>query len=381
MARIGIDGTAIDTEGKGVSRYLCEFLGALKNSPGSHDYVIFLNSRNDLPPLPAHPRFEYVRLPVFSSFVWEQLMAPRQIKIHHLDLFHTLFDRVPFLTDIPILLYLFEIPDYRMKLSNGKMPSIRKRIAEGLIRRFFPKSLKKASRIMVSSMSTGQDLQIHYRVPPEKIRLVYPGINSSFVPAHPKETSELRFRFSAPNGYILHFSSGDPRDNTPVALAAYRKALPQFRMKIPLVIAGLGKNKEAVFNECRKLGLENDVVLLGFKTGLELVRLYQAALVYFDPSLFEGFGFQIGEAMACGIPILASNVTSIPEVVGESAYILPPYDVEGFSKALVRILLDESLKKMMRDRETARVKKFNWDNTVTQTLEIYAEVLTEAGVE
>ena len=140
---------------------------------------------------------------------------------------------------------------------------------------------------------------------------------------------ETRKKYNSNEGYIFHISSSDPRDNTPVVLRAYKNALAELKIPVKLIIFGdiRGTGLEAL---AKGLQLEGRVVFTGRLNQKELLELYQAASVYIDPSLYEGFGYQILEAMSCGIPVITSNVTSLPEVSGNAGIIMDPNDIDGF---------------------------------------------------
>jgi glycosyltransferase involved in cell wall biosynthesis len=164
--------------------------------------------------------------------------------------------------------------------------------------------------------------------------VVYPGVPPGFSPGPGPEGGP----------YVLHLGSDDPRDNTDVAIDAARRA------NVDLVVAGSAAPREGA----RFTGRIPDD---------ELVRLYRGAAAFIDPSLYEGFGYGVLEAMACGAPVVASNVTSIPEIVGDAALLCPPRDAEAFASALRRVVDDAELAHALRDRGLGRASAFNWEAT------------------
>lgn len=376
MARIGIDGTALAPDGKGISRYLFEILWALSELPVHHDFYIFVNRNAPRLELPNHPRFHYVPVRIPSSLVWEQFLMPGMAGKFTLHLFHTPLDRIPLFLKIPVIMYLFETPDVRNRLLHSEERSVYDRLSRTLTKGLFPRSLKKAARILVSSQSTGTDLETRYHVHPDKIRLVYPGANSVFCPASSGERDRIRLSLDLPEGYLLHFSSDDPRDNTLTVLEAYAKAGEALSDLVPLVIGGtIRRFRERLLEKAKQLQILDRIKLTGFKRGKELVRLYQGATAYFDPSLFEGFGFQVAEAMACGLPVITSNVSSLPELVPDGTLTAPPLDVASFSAALVRVFSDRALAKQMSEKSLLESKKFSWKRHAEETIQVFDEVL------
>jgi glycosyltransferase involved in cell wall biosynthesis len=157
---------------------------------------------------------------------------------------------------------------------------------------------------------------------------------------------------------VLHLGSNDPRDDTPTAIAAARAA------GVPLVIAG-GWSGAA----------PEGVELAGRVTDERLVELYQGARALLDTSLYEGFGYQALEAMACGTPVVASRATSLPELVGEAGLLCPPGDADAFAAALGRVLTDEVLRLRLRERGLERAHEFTWERTAQGLDDALAEAL------
>jgi alpha-1,3-rhamnosyl/mannosyltransferase len=178
--------------------------------------------------------------------------------------------------------------------------------------------------------------------------VVYPGVSPEFAPG------------DAERRYFLHIASDDPRDNTETVLAAYERA----DLRVPLVVGG-SRRVEG-----------NGVEFVGYRTGGALAELYRGAIAYVDPSLYEGFGLQALEALACGTPAIVSNVTSLPEVVGEAGVLLDPRDIDGFAAAMRRLASDEALRADLGRKAVARASKFTWERTVRACLEECREVLS-----
>lgn len=377
MATVGIDATRLVPGGKGLARYLFEYLWALKDAPGDHRYVIFLSAEKETLPIPRHPQFQYISVSIRFSLTWELLVLPTMIRKFKLDLLHTPSDRLPFFANVPIVMYLFETPDVRNRLLASVEPSPYQRISRKLIQVLFPKSLKKAVRIMVSSKSTAYDLESVYGVPKSKLRVIYLAANSKFRPVSIEERNRIRHSLGFSEGYVLHFSSDDPRDNTSTVLTAYAKAHRALDGIVPLVIGGgIRKFRERYVEEARQLGIADLIRWAGFQSEEALVELYQGASAYFDPSLFEGFGLQVTEAMACGLPIITSNSSSLPELVGNAAFTASPLDADSFAGALVRTLADHALARQMSEGSLRESQKFSWKRHASETLEVYDEVLT-----
>ncbi|MBI4373121.1 MAG: glycosyltransferase [Candidatus Omnitrophica bacterium] len=214
-----------------------------------------------------------------------------------------------------------------------------------------------------------------FHVPEEKIKVVYAACESNFKPAATADSvSIVRSRVSAGNPYLLHFSTGDSRDNTETVLAAFE----QVRFEFPglkLVIVGHPIDS----NDVQIERSENDLVIrLPFVSDNELIELYQAAEAYVDPSLYEGFGFQPLEAMACGAPVVASDVTAVPEVVQDAGILVDPCNPRMLAEAISKLLHNPSLRDDLREKGLRRAASFNWNQTAQEVLAGFETVLKEA---
>lgn len=381
MAAIGIDATSLSVTGKGVSRYQHNLIKALAGLDRKNCYYVFLDKRNILPELPRQDNFNYVRLRLFNHIIWDQFQLPGILRKYKPDIYHTTSDTLPVLEKAKTALFIFEIPDYRIDLMSGCAGnSLYSRISYGYNKAFFPRSLRKASVIMASSRSTKNDLIKKYAVNENRIEVLYPGLSECFrPPADDAVLRETRRKYNAAGGYVLHISSSDPRDNTPTLIRAFGKASQEAGIFQKLIIAGNIDPRacgiEALIAES---GLKERVIFSGYfpeGRGGELAALYQAADLYVDPSLYEGFGFQVAEALACGAPVIASNVTSLPEIIADAGILVNPKDENGLASAIVRALTDTGLRELMRRRGLEQAKTFSWEKTARQTLEIYNKLL------
>jgi glycosyltransferase involved in cell wall biosynthesis len=193
----------------------------------------------------------------------------------------------------------------------------------------------------------------------------------------PEVRARIREMYEAPDGYVLHFSShNDRRDNTDTVLAAFSRALTSLGAGKRLVIAGdLGRERSVIEKEAARLRIRDRLVMPGYLADTRLVQAYQAADVYLDPSLYEGFGLQVIEAMACGVPVVCSNTTSLPELVGDAALMAAPHDAETFADLLIRICSDCTLNAELRRRAILRSASYSWVAAARQITALYDEVL------
>ncbi len=238
--------------------------------------------------------------------------------------------------------------------------------------------VKRAARIITPSFKTKMDLVKHLKVPEDKVRVVYHGVDEVFKPTKGWRPCE--------EPYVLYVGSEHPRKNLATLLKAFsilKREHPEFK-DVKLVKAGrVGGGelcyREQTLNLIKTLGLEDDVIFLEWISQRDLASLYSQAELFAFPSIYEGFGWPPLEAMACGCPVIASNTSCTPEILGDAAIYVSPRDVEGWYKALAMLLGDESLRKKLASKGLERAKTFTWRRAAEETLNVYKEVEEELG--
>jgi len=208
-------------------------------------------------------------------------------------------------------------------------------------------------------------------------------VDARFQPiTDPDTLARVRNRYGLPERFILYVGTIEPRKNLTTLLEAYaaltsRVSNLQYPISnIHLVIAGRkGWLYEGFFRRLRELGLEREVVFPGFVPDEDLPALYSAAELFVFPSLYEGFGLPPLEAMACGTPVITSNSSSLPEVVGEVGIMVEPRDVRALAEAMELVLTDEGKRREMREKGLRQAARFSWKRTAQETLEVYRSVV------
>jgi glycosyltransferase involved in cell wall biosynthesis len=226
-----------------------------------------------------------------------------------------------------------------------------------------------ASHLLADSRATRDDLARLYGVPPGKVTVVYPGRDEALGPADP---APVRARYSLPETYVLHVGTLQPRKNL-LRLMDAAAALHAEGQSLQLVLAGKpGWLAEPILARARSLaGL---VHLLDYVPDADLPGLYSGARAFAFPSLYEGFGFPVLEAIACGTPVVAANTSSLPELAGDAALLVDPTDVAALTSALRRLLLDASLRADLIARGREQVKRFTWERAAQEVMQVLEAV-------
>lgn len=256
-------------------------------------------------------------------------------------------------------------------------------VRPSFLRRFtneMPTIVEHADRIITVSHTSKKDIINIFKVTPEKIVVIPSAPTSAFRPL-PKSTTKnwLRDTYGLKKPYILYVGGLNPRKNVPELIYAYAKIRKFLPCGQPLVILGPeGKHlsKLRLLGEALNLTAE-ELIFPGFIDSSELPYFYNGADLFVYPSLYEGFGLPPIEAMACGTPVITSNVSSLPEVVGEAALTVNPYDTLALAETILKVLSDDSLRSDLINKGLQHSRKYNWRNIAQQVLQVYRDVVLE----
>ena len=244
---------------------------------------------------------------------------------------------------------------------------------------------RSARRILADSEATRRDLVAFYGTPPAKISVVYPGRDESLAPVRdPALLAAARARYDLAGDYLLYVGTLQPRKNLVRLIQAYaacRALLAGSGVPVPhLVLAGQkGWLYDDIVGEVDRLGLQRQVRLTGYVPDEDLAPLLSGALAFVFPSLYEGFGLPVLEAMACETPVICSNAASLPEVAGEAALLVDPLDTEALAQAMARVVTDEDLRRALAARGLSQVQRFSWRRCAAETLAVLEEAAAEAA--
>jgi len=237
-------------------------------------------------------------------------------------------------------------------------------------------AIERADAIIAISNHTKLDLIKYFDAPEDKITVTHLAADKAFTRIVDHDIlKKIRQKYSLPHDFVLFVGSLEPRKNLPTLLAAYALLQQTFKNKFSLVIVGSeGWLNDQIKLLITELKISENVCFTGYVAQEHLSAIYSMASVFVYPSLYEGFGLPVVEAMACGTPVITSNVSSIPEVVGDAAVLIDPINKEELALTIERVLGDEDLRESLRISGIARAKTFSWERCARETLEVYKRV-------
>ena len=361
----------------GLSRYTEQLASALHAECADQVQVRLIYNQHSDHPLPPPlqriptttlPAGQYAwRLSILASQLARLPYAPLLPLLRGSQLYHAtehLLPRLPLSTVMTVHDLIFE-----------RYPQHHTRTNRAFLRLAMPRFVAAATQIIAVSQQTARDLRQLYGTPAEKISVVYEGVDPEFRPADPATQKEIRQRYSPDRPYLLMVGTLEPRKNHSLALHALRLLKAQGHSHRLLIAGGKGWLFAPIQALVAELALEDDVTFTGYVPAADLPGLYSAADALLLPSLYEGFGLPILEAMACGTPVICSRASSLPEMAGDAALYVPVDDAPTLAAAIVLLLAQPTLAATLRARGLRHVQQFSWQATAQQTVAVYQAVL------
>ncbi len=298
---------------------------------------------------------------------WQQLNLPKRLARGDIDLLWSPITVLPNRLSIPGVVTIHDLT----VLSHPQTHRFKVRWS---IAPFLARTTRQARRIAVDSKATADDLLARYPNCSDRVQVVYPGIEPEFAPGTPAEIEATRQRLDCPDGYVMYAGTLEPRKNLDALISAWKETR-QIETGLPLLLVGpYGWHSQELVHRIKSLESQG-LIYRGRVDRAELVSLMQAARVFVYPSLYEGFGLPPAEAMACGVPTIASNGSSLPEIVGNAGILVNPHDISELSRAIRQIVGDPSLAKDLAAAGPARVARFNWPNAANTMNQLFTDAL------
>jgi glycosyltransferase involved in cell wall biosynthesis len=375
--RYGIDGRYIQDHFPGIGRYTYNLIRHLAPLAPEHDIVVFHdpqapNSRYDMGSLRGFPNVLLVPVSVSPFSVQQQIVLPRLARQQRLSLYHSPYYLFPLALSCPTVVSLHDLIPL---LYPEAVPH---RSMRWLFALFARMAVYHADQILVDSETTRRAVVESWHPPSNRVTSIPLAADEAFGRSDMAETEQMRQRLDLDRPYVLHVGTNKPHKNL-VRLVEAWAALPQpLRAANMVILAGAHDRRypEPQLAVAR-LGLGDEVRFLGNVSDHDLPMLYAGALGFVFPSLYEGFGLPVLEAMASGVPVACSNRPSLPEVVGQAALLFDPERVSDITAALQRMLAEPQLRQRLAHAGREQAELFSWSRTAADTLRLYGRLAVE----
>lgn len=371
--KIGIDARAAKWyRGTGIGTYCYQLINSLNKIDNYNDYLLFVPEDCKLN-IPFQENFQIENIAQYNqNNFWNEVTVCNKLIDKSMDIYHVPQNGIGLPKDkhCPFVITLHDVIPYKMpetvgeqylKIFNEKLPDI----------------IPLCDGIITVSEYSKEDIIKAFNFPREKIYVTYLASEDFYKP-YDKVLSKsiIKKNYSITEDYILYVGGFSPRKNILGLLNSFSVLLPKLKRNMKLVIAGSkGKSYDMYRKRAEELHIEDSVIFPGFISMDHIPFLYNACELFVYPSFYEGFGLPPIEAMACGVPVIASNVTSIPEIVKDSTLLVNPYDVTDISEKMYNVLHDNSLRQSLITKGLKRASDLTWEHTASDTLAAYKNIL------
>ncbi|MDB5080786.1 MAG: glycosyl transferase group 1 [Chloroflexi bacterium] len=379
--RIAINANLVSFSGTyrqaGVSKYTELLINYLGRVDPANQYLIYFGNGPRPDDFAAAPNFRLIRSrfntekPV-TRIAWEQFIAPFRLLRDKPALLHCPVNVMPLLALAPTVITIHDLGFIRF-------PERYKKLKRFYLHALTALSARRATHLITPSEAIRQEVIELLKISPERVTVIAEGVSEDFQPLPAEAVEKFRQEKGLPAKFVLYVGTLEPRKNLPLlirAFARWRKEHPAEAAGVRLVLGGAkGWFYEEIFRLVEELGLRNWTDFPGYLREEELPLWYNSARCFVYPSIYEGFGLPPLEAMACGCPVITSNTSSLPEVVGEAGWLVSPDDETGLTTALNQLLTDDSTWTSYREKGLLQAAKFTWQEAARQTLRIYRQIV------
>ena len=378
--KIGIDVRSLTTAGmgRGLATYTLNLVKSLLTLDSANEYCLFMAKNQPCDDVfqefLSTERITCIKLtrPTRNIVFWDQLFWHGILKKERIDVFHSLIYGVPLLCPCCRVLTIHDLTPWIF-------PEFIRSLRHKIVFRCNFSTGKVADRIITSSQHSKRDIMRHLHLKDEQISVIFDGVGTQYrVISDLTGLQKLTARYRIPGKFLLYVGGFDQNKNLPTLVNAFHALVQQhrqFKETLSLVFVGAlteaAKSLQAYINT---LGIEQQVIFTGFVPEDDLIALYNAAEIFIFPSLYEGFGLPPLEAMACGTPVISSNASSLPEVVGKAGIYIDPHSPEELTHAITTLLVDDALRQQLQGKGLERASLFSWENTARQTLDVYEKI-------
>jgi glycosyltransferase involved in cell wall biosynthesis len=374
---IGINAQILSTSqsyrAAGSSRYVYSLLRELRRIDPPERLVGYVGAGQQPPELATRDGFRLVatRLPTHRPLVrilWEQLVLPRKARQQGVTLLHGAMNALPIAWQGHAVVTILD-------LTFLHLPQAFNRGNRLYLAWAVRHAARRAQRIITISEATRQDVIRLLGAPPQQVTRIYCGVEERFQPLDDAQVTAFRTERQLPNEFILYLGTMEPRKNVGRLIQAYELLRSQGVTAAPLLLAGgTGWGEEALFAAIEKSPFTHDIRYVGYIPEGQMPLWYNSAAVFVYPSEYEGFGLPPLEALACGTPVVASNTSSLPEVVGDAGILVDPKEPEAIAIGIQRVLNDADLRSELSHRAREQASRFSWQRMAMETLNTYREV-------
>ena len=383
--KIGIEGQRLFRKKKhGMDMVALELIKNLQRIDTINEYVIFVKPDEDDTCIPDAPNFKIVELTSrFGYPGWEQIELPRAAFKEGCDVLHCTSNTGPIFSKVPLLTTLHDII-YLESISIFKKEGTWYQKLGNMYRRYFvPPVIKKSKRVITVSNYERHRINKYFGFKDNRLTAIYNGVGEHFKKVtNTKTLQHIKDEFSLPENFFFFLGNTDPKKNTIGVLRAFADFNQMYPNQYQLVMLDYDEDElQRILSAIGAPELRELIHLTGYVPNTKLPAIISQCAIFLYPSLRESFGIPILEGMACGVPVITSNTSSMPEIAGkDSALIIDPFNPKEISQAMQNLVEDKILAKMLSEKGIERAKDFSWKTMAKNVLELYEDVYNDLSI-
>lgn len=378
--RIGIEGQRLFRKKKhGMDMVALELIKNLQLIDSENEYVVFVKPDEDRGCIPTAPNFKIVELGGGPYPTWEQFALPRAAKKEGCQLLHCTSNTGPVFSKVPLVTILHDIIYMESIMLFKKRGTWYQKLGNVYRRFVVPTVIRKSLRVSTVSNFEKQRIADFFKLNNQKLVTVYNGVGEHFKKITDAETLQnAKDKYQLPERFMFFLGNTDPKKNTPNVLKAFAEFNEASSEKYKLVMLDYEESAlQAILTEIGHPEMRPDIHLTGYVVNTDLPAIISQSTIFLYPSLRESFGIPILEGMACGVPVITSNTSSMPEVAGDAALLVDPQNSNEIKAAIEEILNDSALRNRLIEKGLERARQFSWKKMAENYLAIYKEVVAE----
>lgn len=379
--RIGIDCRTIlnpdKGEAAGVGHYTYQLVRHLsEHAPKDAEFVFFFDEKVADAKLEKFKKegieakfFPFIQYKTFLPLAYSHFLVTAFLRRENLDLLHSPIPHLPLSYNNPAVVTVHDLAIYKYPklFPSGQQVSTKVVV---------PRTLKKAKKIVAVSQATKNDIIELFDIPEDKIEVIYNGLDKRFFErASEKEIEEIKARYNIKKRYILFIGTLEPRKNIERLVEAFNRVRAK-KTDWQLVVAGReGWSAEKIYEKAMSSPYRKDIIFTGYIAADDVNPLLSGAEIFVSPSIYEGFGMPVTEALAQGLPVITSKYGSLPEVAGKAAILIDPYEVTDIAGAINLLIEDKKFRDEIREIGFKQAQKYSWEKCARDTLKVYQQAL------
>jgi glycosyltransferase involved in cell wall biosynthesis len=359
---IGIDARSAIGKRAGIGNYFLNLIRNISLNDNANNIILYVDREPDFDIANQNIEIRVFRYPIL---LWH-FRVMIDIRLSKIDCYYTSSNIIPLM--LPLNKSILFIADMTGILF-GNYHTVKVR----LLTQFSRIAAKKARMIITISESSKNDIVKLLKVAPTRVKVTYLASSDDFyVISDNYYLKNVKIRYRLPGKFILFVGSIEPRKNFDGLIDAYNKIRRSIEQKL-VIVGGRGWKNSAIYKRIKEKGMQDDVLFVGYVPDSDLVAVYNLADLFIYPSFYEGFGIPLLEAMSCGVPIVASHSSSIPEVVGEAGLLCDPYDSADIAKKIESVIMSPKVSRDLIHKGFLQQRRFSWRITCDLTVKAFNE--------